>query len=230
MRVHYLQHVPFEGLGYLETWLRDGGHRVTATRLFAADRLPNPDAFDWLIVLGGPMGANDEAKFDWIEPEKRLIRDCIGAGKRVLGICLGAQLIAAAMNARVFKNANREIGWFDVKAERSADVQTGSIKLPDHFLAFHWHGDTFDLPKGAVHLASSEACQNQAFAIGEHVLALQFHLETTESSTVALNEHCRGELTADRFVQSADSIMSLPDRFAAINLTMSRLLSGWLAR
>jgi GMP synthase-like glutamine amidotransferase len=227
MRVHYLQHVHFEGLGYLEPWLHEGGHQVAATRLFAGDRLPEVDAFDWLIIMGGPMGANDEANFEWIGPEKRLVRQAIDAGKHVLGICLGAQLIAAAMNARVFKNREREIGWFDVNAERQTARPT-SVNVPDRFLAFHWHGDTFDLPNGAIHLASSEACRNQAFAIGERVLALQFHLETTESSAAALVENCGDELTAGRFVQSAAEMMSRPDRFAAIHATISELLTGWL--
>lgn len=104
MRAHYLQHVPFEGLGYIESWLRAKGYPVTGTRFFESTRLPSLDEFDILIVMGGPMSANDESTFPWLGQEKEFIRNAIEAGKSILGICLGAQLIASAMGARVFPN------------------------------------------------------------------------------------------------------------------------------
>ena len=112
MRVHYLQHVPFEGIGSMEPFLIDGGHRVSSTRLYLRATLPPIDAFDWLIVMGGPMGVGDEGRYKWLAREKAFIKAVVESGKIVLGICLGAQLIAEALGAAVTKNRCREIGWF----------------------------------------------------------------------------------------------------------------------
>ena len=114
MKIHYLQHVPFEGLGSIESALKEGGHSISVTRLFSDDPLPDISAFDWLIVMGGPMGIKDEDEYSWLRTEKEFIKKTIQTGKVVLGICLGAQLIAEVLGARVYKNKYREIGWFDI--------------------------------------------------------------------------------------------------------------------
>ncbi len=114
MRIHSLQHVPFEGLGSIEAWARDRGHSLTVTRFWAGDALPPPGALDWLIVMGGPMSVHDEAERSWLKAEKRFLRAALDAGKRVLGICLGAQLLAEAMGARIARARAKEIGWFPV--------------------------------------------------------------------------------------------------------------------
>jgi GMP synthase-like glutamine amidotransferase len=131
MRIHYLQHVPFEGLGSIETSLLQFGHTITCTQMFSNKPLPSIDEFDCLIVMGGPMGANDDDQLSWLGPEKVLIRQAIDSGKRVLGICLGAQLIAAVLGARVSRNAHREIGWFEIRrTEEAAEHPLGAV-LPD---------------------------------------------------------------------------------------------------
>ena len=156
MRVHVLQHVPFEGPGRIAAWLAARSAEVTTTRLFEADAaLPPAGAFDVLIVLGGPMSANDEAALPWLRQEKRLVAAAILSGKAVLGICLGAQLMAAALGARVYPAQHKEIGWFPVQG---CAPQDGSFAFPATAEVFHWHGETFDLPDGAVHLARSAAC------------------------------------------------------------------------
>ena len=115
MRAHYLQHVAFEGLGSIAAWLRGAGYTITGTKLFEDPLLwPDIDAIDLLIAMGGPMSVNDEDRFAWLVREKRFIRRAIDAGKPVLGVCLGAQLIASAMGAQVYRNGDREIGWFPV--------------------------------------------------------------------------------------------------------------------
>ena len=126
MRVHCLQHVPFEGLGCIEPWLQSSGHAVTFTRFHESATLPELDHVDLLIVMGGPMSVNDEAEFPWLVQEKRFVRDAIHAGKSVLGVCLGAQLIAAAMGARVYQNHTREIGWLPVDAVPARRPETVS--------------------------------------------------------------------------------------------------------
>jgi GMP synthase-like glutamine amidotransferase len=228
MHVHYLQHVPFEALGSIEASLLESGHTITCTRLFSNDTLPSVDEFDCLIVMGGPMGANDDARLSWLGPEKILIRQAIDASKRVLGICLGAQLIAAVLGARVFANAHREIGWFEIRRTAEAAAHPLGRALPDKVDVFHWHGDTFDLPPGAIRLAESRGCTNQAFAVGTHVLAFQFHLETTPKSTQSLVDECPGDLAPGTFVQTPSEMLKSPEKFEQINQLMASVLKTFL--
>lgn len=226
MNLHYFQHVPFEGLGSIESWALSGGHRVSSTRFHSRDPLPALHDLDWLIVMGGPMSVHDESELPWLVEEKRFIEQAIKAGKTVLGICLGAQLIATVLGAKVYRNRQKEIGWFPIQRTAGAAGAAIATILPVQVEVFHWHGETFDLPAGAVHLARSEACENQAFAYGDRVLALQFHLETTPQSAAALIEHCGDELVPSPFIQTADTMLAQPDRFEFINECMNRLLSS----
>jgi GMP synthase-like glutamine amidotransferase len=224
MRAHYLQHVPFEGLGSIESWLRAAGYEITHTRFFESVRLPDPREIDLVIVMGGPMSVNDEGEFPWLVPEKEFIRRAIGAGKSVLGVCLGAQLIASAMGARVYRNPVKEIGWFAVQGVGPVDGST--FRFPPAAEVFHWHGETFDLPPGAIRLASSEGCENQAFQLGQSVIGLQFHLETTPESAREIVSHCRAELSPSPYVQSETTILAAPpERYRAINNLMGAVLS-----
>ncbi len=232
MRAHYLQHVPFEGLGSIARWLDARGATVTSTQLHEPKaRLPQADTIDFLIVMGGPMSVNDEAALPWLVPEKRLVKDVIAAGKPVLGICLGAQMIASALGATIRANPEPEIGWFDIEPvpataspSRFAPLFAGPVEV------FHWHGETFDLPPGATLLARSAACAHQAFAIDDRVLGLQFHLETTPASARALVEHCGDELTPRRFVQSGAAMLEKPERYERINRLMTAVLDRLTAR
>jgi GMP synthase-like glutamine amidotransferase len=224
VRVHYLQHVPFENLGSMERVLLDSGHTITATRLYQPYSLPTPDQFDWLIVMGGPMGVYDDHLFPWLVDEKRFIQDAIEADKIVLGVCLGAQLIADVLGASVYANAEKEIGWFPIERSEASATSAIGCDFPESVEAFHWHCDTFDLPAGAVHLARSAACENQAFIYGQRVLALQYHLETTRKSAEALVENCGHELVDGPCIQSAEFMLSNDDRFTRINDSMRKLL------
>lgn len=224
MNLHCFQHVPFEGLGSIEPWARAAGHRLTTTRCYAGDSLPHLGQFDGLIVMGGPMSVHDEAQYPWLAGEKRLIGQAINSGKIVLGICLGAQLIAAVLGARVYRNRQKEIGWFPVWKTAEAGSAAMAGALPSRMEGFHWHGETFDRPPGTIHLARSEACENQAFAYGARVLALQFHLETTLESARTLIEHCGDELVAGPTIQTAGQMLGDAGRFRGINETMCRLL------
>jgi GMP synthase-like glutamine amidotransferase len=221
MRVHCLQHVPFEGLGSLADWLAARGLHAATTRLYEGAAPPSADALDWLIVLGGPMSVHDEAQHRWLAPEKRLIAAAIESGKAVLGICLGAQLIASALGAAVRPSPEREIGWFPIERVGSG---AGWV-LPRELEVFHWHGETFELPPGAVHLARSRGCENQAFGLGDRVLGLQFHLETTREAARALIEHCPGDLRPGRFVQDGAEMLRDPERFARIRAALDALLA-----
>jgi GMP synthase-like glutamine amidotransferase len=225
MRVQVLQHVPFEGVGSIQLWMDARGISVIASRLYEGAALPRPAELDWLIVMGGPMSVNDENLHSWLRPEKQFIAQCIEAGKIVLGICLGAQLIASALGARVFPNARKEIGWFPVRRTPGSYVELARL-FADAPEVFHWHGDTFDLPNDAVGFLRSDACLNQAFVLGEKVVGLQFHLETTPQGAAALIENCRDEIAPGPTIQTESEMMAQPERFARINKLMGFVLEN----
>lgn len=226
MNIHYLQHVPFEQLGSIEAKLTGKRHQLSSTNLYKNELLPTVDNIDWLIIMGGPMGVYDEGEFPWLKQEKDFIRQAIKSGKIVMGICLGAQLIAAALNAKVYKNRHSEIGWFDLKRHPEAENTILSSAIPPQAEVFHWHGDTFDIPAGAKSLASSAACPNQGFILDNRVVGLQFHLETTPASAQALINKCRDELDGSVYVQSEIEMLSDPRRFSRINQIMAAILDA----
>ncbi len=229
MRIHYLQHVAFEGLGSMEAELLSLGHQLSCTRLFANDALPAQGDFDALIIMGGPMGVYDEATLPWLASEKQFIKQTVLAGKRVLGICLGSQLLAEVLGGHVFKNAYKEIGWWPVTRRPDCAGSALAAAFPDEAEVFHWHGDTFTLPEGAQLLASSSGCRNQGFVWNEQVLALQFHLETTLQDARSWLAQDTDELDGSRYVQTAQAMLASPARFAATNQLMRVLLERWLA-
>lgn len=223
MHVHWLQHAPFEGLGCIEPWLRERGAAFESTRLWAGDLPPSDSSsFDWLIVMGGPMNVHEHERHPWLAPEKALIRDAIAAGKRVLGICLGAQLIADALGAPVIRNREPEIGWFPVRLTSAGRACSLFADFPERFEAFHWHSDTFTIPSGAVCLAESDACANQALVHGDRVVGVQFHLEMTPDGARALCMHT--PVTPSRYVQSAEEMLRETQRFERANRLMHMLL------
>lgn len=222
MRVHWLQHAAHESLGSIELWLRARGHAVSCTRLFAGEALPDPAGLDWLLVLGGPMNVYEYRKHPWLRPEKRFLDQAIIRNKRVLGICLGAQLIADVLGARVIRNKYTEIGFYPVNSLREASSYGLLDAVPDGAEVFHWHGDTYELPPGATRHHKNDACVNQSFSWGPRVLGLQFHLE------VQLPDARRWLALARprpaRYVQAADVILARPQRFDANNRMMDALL------
>jgi len=225
MRIHVLQHVPFEGPAGIRDWATRKGHPVTTIPLFEHGRLPDIAAFDWLVVMGGPMGVRDEADYSWMANEKELIGAAIAAGKTVIGVCLGAQLIAAALGTRVYPNAHREIGWFPVELTDQGRASDLSAFLPHRLQVFHWHGDTFDLPAGAIHLVRSEGCRHQTFLYADRVLGLQFHLESTPVSVADLVANCADEIVPGKYVQDAERMLAATEEdYAGINQALFGIL------
>lgn len=225
MRMHCIQHVPFEDMAGIEAWAKSKGHSMSRTLLFNEEELPLLSSFEWLIVMGGPMSTGDEAKYPWLKDEKRFIRNAVATGKIVLGICLGAQLLAEAMGGTVSKNKFREIGWYPVNLTPDAGKSPAFRRLPQELIAFHWHGDTFSIPPNARKLASSEACDNQAFEINR-AIGLQFHLESTQESIEKLIANGSGDLDRGRFVQDAGQIRAGYGYLPQINSAMSLLLDS----
>ena len=223
MKIHVLKHVPFEDIGSMAGWLEAKGADIGYTRFYDDPALPKVNGHDLIIAMGGPMSAMDESALPWLGPEKQFIRAAVEQGIPVLGICLGAQLIAGALGAAVYRNQVKEIGWWQIEGTPDA---SDSFRFPAKFIAFHWHGETFDLPDGAVRLATNAACANQAFQIGQHVIGLQFHLETTPDALGAIIDNCGGELAPGPYVQTQSEMREVSTAaYAEINGLMGKILS-----
>jgi GMP synthase (glutamine-hydrolysing) len=185
-----IQHVPFEGPGAIAGGAARRGISLAACHPYAGDPLPDPERLDGLVVMGGPMGVSDTAEHPWLADELDLIRVLAAARVPILGVCLGAQLLAAALGARVYPGPRSEVGAGSVTltSDGRADPVLGAAgesELP----VVHWHGETFDLPAGATRLASSAPYPNQAFRAGACAYGLQFHVEVDEPLLDGWREH-----------------------------------------
>lgn len=232
MNVHYFQHVPFEGLGYIETWLKENHHHISVTKFFEKDfQLPEISEIDALIVMGGPMGVYDETQFPWLKQEKAFIKSCIQSGKNVLGICLGAQLIAGCLGAKVVSAKNKEIGWFSVFPTEECKQIAWFYELFKHNpVVFHWHGDQFEIPQNScLNLLYSGANVNQAFYYNQNIIGLQFHLEVTIESLRQMTENGKEELFHNSpYIQSKNELLTNNNHILQCNGLMDKILSNWL--
>jgi GMP synthase-like glutamine amidotransferase len=228
MRIHCLQHSHLGGEIYLPTWAAEQGHDWTSSIVPSIPSLPAPEDLDCLMVLGGPMSVWQEDKHPWLKEEKRLLEDLIEAGKPILGICLGAQLLADVLGARTYTGEHQEIGWRRVEATAESRTHPAGVVLPDAFETFLWHGDSFDIPEGATHLARSAAFESQAFVYGQ-AMALQFHLEVRPDWVRRIAARDAGELRTSGHVQPLEMILGKPEElYSANNAIMERLLERWL--
>lgn len=206
MKLHTFQHVPFEGLASIGDWAEQKNHDLSFTLFYEEHPHPKLNAIDGLIIMGGPMGVDDEKKNPWLKEEKKLIEVALKKKIPILGICLGSQLLAQVLGAKVYKNKVKEIGWLPVQKAAHGQHHLVMKNLPHVFTPFHWHGDTFDLPHEALLLAASQECQHQAFIYNDNVLGLQFHLESNEASIAALIENCGEELKEKGKIQAEEKI------------------------
>ena len=231
MNIHYFQHVAFEGLGAIEDLLLAQGHTLSATQFYKAGyTLPDINAIDALIIMGGPMSVYDDHAYPWLHTEKALIEDCIQQGKKVLGICLGAQLIAICLGAHVYTAANKETGWFPVSPTEECQKVTWFYELfKDNPTVFHWHGDKFEIPyDDSICLLKSKANGNQAFIKGNNVIALQFHLEATTNSIQQMLKHGATELKGGHYIQSEKEIEEGIAHMHQNHFILARILEHWL--
>ncbi|MFO0388861.1 MAG: type 1 glutamine amidotransferase [Alphaproteobacteria bacterium] len=226
MNILALQHVAFETPALIAEWAAARGHMLTVCRVDEAANLPTSDSFDMLVIMGGPMGVHDVVEHPWLVAEKALIKSAIDSGKYVLGVCLGAQLIADVLGAKVYPNHVKEIGWMPVAVPDAALGQPVLAGLNNAMTVFHWHGDTFELPGGAVHLMASDACRNQAFIYQGKVLGLQFHLEMTEQGVHALITHCGHELVESATIHNAQKLQAGTKHIPACKTVLFRLLDN----
>ena len=222
MRIHYIQHVVYEDLGCINKWITDKNYKISSTKIFENKIFPNLETFDLLIILGGPMSVNDNLK--WIKKEKLFIEKAIKNNKKVLGICLGSQFIASVLGEKVFRNIKKEIGWFPIQITHNLEFDNPLDKTETDIVVFHWHGETFNLPKNSFHLAKSEICQNQAFMYNRNVIALQFHLEVTEKSLEKMITFGENELVSDKNIQSKKDMKNFKNSILECNKRMFLLL------
>jgi len=214
LRIHVFQHIFFEGAANIEAWCVEKGHVISSTKFYEDPALPELSDMDWLIIMGGPMSVYEEEKFSWLAAEKQFIKKAIQAGKTIIGICLGAQLLAEILGAKVYQNAYKEIGWFPVALTSEGQQNKLFSNFENQATVFHWHGDTFDLPREAVHLAQSKACKNQAFLYNKKILGLQFHLEMNEQSLKEMLENGASELVSAKYIQTKNEISQRQNLFA----------------
>ncbi len=230
MKIHVLQHVSFEDIGAIKSWTENNNSLVTYTCLYKDEKFPDLNDFDFLIILGGPMGVYQEKEFPWLKNEKEFILSSIKAGKKVLGICLGSQLIAEVLGAKVHSNNEKEIGWFPITLSENIKEFSLFENYNDILEVFHWHGDTFTLPDEALHLASSSVCTNQAFLYKNNVLALQFHFEATEESIIKMLENEDSELEEKgSYIQDKNTILESLSNCNNSNKVLFELLNKFIS-
>lgn len=227
MKMFVLQHASFEGPAAIGAWAAVRGHGVRVVKVYEGAALPPVEAVDLLVVMGGPMGLGEQESLPWMKGELAFISQCLQEGKRVLGICLGAQMMAAALGARVYPSGKKEIGWFPVRKTPAGRLSPYLKSLPEGAKVFHWHGDTFDLPAGAQHLLLSDAVKNQAFAWGPRALALQFHLEMTADTVRGMVDQCRSELVVSPHVQNEEAILDGTVSCTALGKILFQMLDRW---
>lgn len=208
----------------MNSWVKHPGNKVTATKFFEDHKLPFVDICECLIIMGGPMGVHDEKKFPFLTAEKKFIEAAIKKDKKIIGICLGAQLIADVLGSRVYKNEIKEIGWHEVTFTEDASSNPYFSGFPSKEVVFQWHGDTFDIPSGASKIASSAACENQGFCYNEQVIGLQFHLECTGESIDKLILNCAEELDNGAHVQDRDEMNRGKELFLSRNNALMQTL------
>ena len=226
MILHSLEHQSYEGPGRIADWAQVRGHTLRRTALHAGEPLPPLPSFDLLVVMGGSMSIHAHREHPWLVEEKRFLGEVIASGKPVLGICLGAQLLADALGGKVFQNAEKEIGWWPV---RVFDRRAPFAAFPATLTVMHWHGDTYTLPPGARAVADSEGCAQQAFVHGDRVVGLQFHLEQGPVDVSELADACAAELVPARYVQTRAQLAGLQPDFAETDAALFGLLDA-LAR
>ncbi len=226
------RHVPHEGLGTIEDAIHAAGLPLEVVDLFhESPRGFESQRYAGLVVMGGPMNVDETDRYPFLADEVRWLRQAVAAELPVLGVCLGSQLLAKSLGSRVYRNRVKEIGWYEVELTAAAgdDALFGGCRPRE--TVFHWHGDTFDLPRGAVQLARGENCENQAFRFGRAAYGLQFHLEVTpEIINCWLGEpgNC-GELAGLDYIDAESIRSDVPKQIGALNALGCRIFGGFAA-
>lgn len=227
MKVHILVHLPYKEHTFVENWVLENGYILSRTFLLEGDHnFPGHESFDLLVVLGGVMSVNDEKEYPWLKDEKKYIETVIKNDKKVLGICFGAQLLADILGAKVYRTEYPEVGWHEIQLLKEAGESCVFKDLPDKFISFLWHNDTFEIPSGCIRSARSEACRNQAFVYENRIVALQFHPEFLFENIKQLLEDYGNLIVESPYSQHPEDILSQKDRAADSNNILKSILDN----
>ena len=226
IKIHIFMHVPYEGPGCIEDWILKNGNHISYTKFYEQFSLPDVNKIDALVIMGGPMSVYEEDKYHWLAKEKEFIREAINKEKKIIGICLGSQLIAEVLGAKVYPNKQKEIGWFDINQTATAQNNTILNDTSQQLTVFHWHGDTYDLPPDTEHLYYSNICKNQAFIYNNSVLGIQFHFEVTDKTLYEMVKNGSSELQKSETVQTADEIINNKIHIDTNNNELFRILNN----
>lgn len=231
MTLMCFQHSPLEGPSLIKDWAQSRGHDLRIHPWHANGSAPYRGGWDALVVLGGPMAVYERDRYSWIKEEQRLIRQTLDQGKQVLGICLGAQLLADVLGGRVYPQGHHEIGWFPLFHQKHAlDEFLLHDLIEEQPMALHWHGDCFDLPPGCHHLASSEACPNQAFVYERQALGLQFHWEFSRQTLQDMLDNEGLLMPQGPYVQSPARILQQTEALIpGTRMALERLLDRFFS-
>jgi GMP synthase-like glutamine amidotransferase len=232
-RACVLQHIRCEPPGIFAAMLSQRGIEIDTVELDEGAPLPDWRDVDLVLAMGGPMGVNDEAAHPWLADEKRWIASVVRAGKPFIGVCLGAQLLASSLGAAVSTGPEPEVGVLPVTLTPAGLADPVFASLGQQFSALQWHGDTFQIPPGAVHLGQSDAYGHQAFRFGDAAYAVQFHVEVTEEMLTEWNQVPAYQAAAEA-VLGRSGFDTLARAFLRARDSMAdsaeRLFSGWLQR
>jgi len=228
MRIQLIEHDPQDfSRTNISLWAADKGYRVNQVFICNNEALPPLDSFDWLMVMGGSPHAWDAAGNAWLQTEKDFVNAALAAGKMILGICFGAQLLAEALGGELFPNPHREIGWHEVALSQQGRESFLFQGIPPAFVTFHWHDDHFSLPQSCTRLARSQATENQAFVDRERPLVgLQFHPEYTRRMVAYYAREHSQDWTTDDYVSTKDEVLAQTDEIPNTYWLMEILLNN----
>lgn len=222
LHIHCFFHEDIQDIHIFQLWSEKKKFQLSYTCFNKDFQIPNIQNIDLLIITGSPLSVNDEDAILYLRLEKKLIKQAIQLNKSILGICFGAQLIAALFKQSVYQNSEKEFGWFKIKLSEQGRQNKLFDDFPDEFYALLLHNETFDLPLNAIHLASSEACVNQAFSINNKIIGLQFHLDIIKENL----EQKEFPAETNRFCQSSEYVLQQNSHFKNANDLMFKLLDN----
>jgi len=222
MKILFVIHAAFEAPGCIETWAKKRGHQTQIVSPYKGEKIPNINDFDFLVVMGGPQSPLEMDKAPYLADEIALIKQAIIKHKRIIGICLGAQLIGEALGAKTERSPHREIGMFLVELLHEAKFDPVFGQFPEKFDVMHWHSDMPGIPKGATLIAKSEGCPRQIFRYGDRIYGFQCHFELTQELVKGMIEHCPDDLKAGTYIRSVKELMYAD--YSQINAKMDTVL------
>jgi GMP synthase (glutamine-hydrolysing) len=221
MRIFVLEHAANEGPGKIATWAEERGYTVNHVRMDDGNPLPSLEGASMIVIMGGGMNIYQHRDYPWLVDEKRFLAKAIARNKPLLGICLGAQLLADLLGGKVVQNRCKEVGWWPV---RFLDRSSPFDGFQAEGMMFHWHGDTFDIPNRSRRIADSDGCANQAFIFGDRIVGLQFHAEVTPADPAAFCDSAPQDLADGPFSQSREAMLTSPPDMSAVDAGLYRLL------